>query len=49
LVEEQVMDDMLRQLLSREMMYEPLRQICDKYPEWLAAHRDRLPEDEYQR
>ena len=25
------------------------RQICDKYPEWLATHREKLPAADYQR
>ncbi|CAN0478221.1 unnamed protein product, partial [Discosporangium mesarthrocarpum] len=24
-------------------------QICDKYPEWLATHKARLPPEDYQR
>jgi peroxin-19 len=43
------MDNMMQQLLSREMMYDPLKQICDKYPEWLATHREALPEPDYLR
>ena len=45
----EVMDNMMQQLLSREMMYDPLRQICDKYPEWLAIHKEQLPEADYLR
>lgn len=29
----------MRQLLSKDLMYEPTKQICDKFPEWLAIHR----------
>jgi peroxin-19 len=43
------MDNMMQQLLSREMMYDPLKQICNKYPEWLATHREALPEPDYLR
>lgn len=37
----------LRQLLSKEIMYVPVKQICDKFPEWLAMQEDALPKDEY--
>lgn len=29
----------MRQLLSKDLMYEPAKQICDKFPEWLAIHK----------
>lgn len=35
----EVIDGVMRQLLSKDLMYEPTRQICEKYPEWLAIHR----------
>ncbi|CAN0078768.1 unnamed protein product [Pylaiella littoralis] len=44
-----VMDNIMQQLLSRELMYDPIKQICDTYPEWLATHRDSLPAADYQR
>lgn len=34
-----VIDGVMRQLLSRDLMYEPIKQICDKFPEWLALHK----------
>ncbi|CAM9160605.1 unnamed protein product [Laminaria digitata] len=44
-----MMDNIMEQLLSRELMYDPIKQICDKYPEWLATHRDKLAAADYQR
>ncbi len=35
----EVIDGVMRQLLSKDLMYEPTRQICEKFPEWLALHR----------
>jgi hypothetical protein len=35
----QVIDGVMRQLLSKDLMYEPAKQICDKFPEWLAIHK----------
>lgn len=37
----------LRQLLSRDIMYHPVKQICDRFPEWLAVQEDTLPREEY--
>ena len=35
----QVIDGVMRQLLSKDLMYEPTKQICDKFPEWLANNK----------
>jgi peroxin-19 len=35
----EVIDGVMRQLLSKDLMYEPTKQICEKFPEWLALHR----------
>jgi hypothetical protein len=43
----EVVDGIMRQLLSRDLMYIPLKQICEKYPEWLAIHKQKLREAEY--
>lgn len=45
---DQVVDNMMRQLLARDLMYEPMKLVCEKYPEWLAEHVDGLTADEYQ-
>jgi len=39
----------LKQLLSKEIMYIPVKQICNKFPEWLAIQEIHLPKEEYQR
>lgn len=44
-----VVDDMMKQLLSKEVIYDPMRQICEKYPEWLAEKRDKLSKEDYER
>ncbi|BGP54286.1 hypothetical protein JCM8202_000718 [Rhodotorula sphaerocarpa] len=33
-----MLDDMMKQLMSREMLYEPLKELADKYPPYLSAH-----------
>jgi peroxin-19 len=35
----EVIDGVMRQLLSKDLMYVPTKQICEKFPEWLALHR----------
>ena len=44
-----VVDGMMRQLLSKELMYEPMKQVCDRFPAWLAESKAHLSEDEYQK
>eukprot|EP00605_Chrysophyceae_sp_TOSAG23-4_P000175 GSChrysophyteH1.ASY1.ANO1.209.1 assembled CDS len=44
----EVVDGVMRQLLSKDLMYEPTRQICDKFPEWLALHKKNLAVAEYE-
>ena len=39
----------MRQLLSKDVMYDPMKQITAKFPEWLAEHEDSLPEEDYER
>lgn len=46
---DQVVDNVMRQLLAKDLMYEPMKLVCDTYPEWLAEHRDGMTEDEYAR
>jgi len=44
-----VMDGMMKQLLGKELMYEPMKSVCDLFPKWLAEHKDRCTHDEYYR
>jgi peroxin-19 len=43
-----VVDGVMRQLLSKDLMYEPVKQICEKFPEWLAMHKKNLTQNEYE-
>ena len=43
----EVIDGVMRQLLAKDLMYEPVKQICDKYPEWLALHKINMRDNEY--
>ncbi|CAL5228334.1 g11443 [Coccomyxa viridis] len=42
-------DTIMQQLLSKDVLYQPMKDIGAKYPGWLAAHRDSLPAGEVQR
>lgn len=41
------MDGMMEQLLSKELMYEPMKQVAEKFPAWLAAHKGKLTSEEF--
>ena len=42
-----VMNSMMKQLLSKEIMYEPVKEITEKYPEWLAENERKLYPKEF--
>uniref|UniRef100_A0A8C9FCQ4 Peroxisomal biogenesis factor 19 n=1 Tax=Pavo cristatus TaxID=9049 RepID=A0A8C9FCQ4_PAVCR len=44
-----VVQSVLQHLLSRDVLYPSLKEITDKYPEWLQRHRAALPEEQYER
>lgn len=42
-----VVNGMMQQLLSKDIMYEPMKQVTEKFPLWLEEKKDFLSEDEY--
>jgi len=42
-------DGVMRQLLTRELMYEPIRRLCESFPEWLASNAPSLVVEHYER
>jgi peroxin-19 len=46
--EDALMDGMMEQLLAKELMYEPMKQVADAFPQWLQDNRDKLSDKEYQ-
>jgi len=42
-----MIDGMMEQLLSKELMYEPMKQVAQKFPQWLQDHKDNLEPEEY--
>lgn len=41
-----LMDTMMRQLLSKEVLYEPMKEIGERYPEWLETHKAELSSED---
>lgn len=44
-----MMQGMMQNLLSKDLLYPALRDIVDKYPDWLADKRPSLADEEYER
>jgi Pex19 protein family len=44
-----ILDGMMEQLLSKDIMYEPMIQVATKFPLWLQEHRSTLSTTEYER
>lgn len=39
-----IVDGMMEQLLSKDLMYEPMKQVADQFPAWLEENKDILSE-----
>jgi Pex19 protein family len=37
-----VVNGMMEQLLSKDLMYDPMKQVATRFPDWLREHQDRL-------
>lgn len=44
-----LVDSMMNQLLAKDVMYEPMKSICEKYPEWLAEKEEHMSREDYER
>lgn len=42
-----VIDGMLKQLLSKDLMYEPMKQVTEEFPRWLAENKQTLSNEDY--
>lgn len=42
-----VIDGMMEQLLSKDLMYQPMKQVAGRFPSWLDANKSKLSESEY--
>jgi len=42
-----MMERMMQSLLSKDLLYPAIKDIVEKYPEWLADNRGKLPKEEF--
>ena len=42
-----MMEGMMQSLMSKELLYPPMRDIADKFPGWLADNRNKIDSDLY--
>lgn len=40
---------MMEQLTNKEILYEPMKELDDKFPEWLEKNRGKTPAEEFKR
>lgn len=38
----------MKQLISKDVLYEPMKEMYEKYPKWLSAHKSTLAPADYQ-
>jgi peroxin-19 len=43
-----VIDNMMRQLLNRDLMYIPMKSVCEKFPQYLAKNAIKMTKQEYE-
>lgn len=43
------LDSLMHQLLSKEVLYQPMKDIASKYPQWLTDHEDKLSDGDKDR
>ncbi|OWR47617.1 putative house keepingprotein [Danaus plexippus plexippus] len=43
------MQGMMQSLLSKEVLYPSLKELVDKYPDWLRDNKGKLPQEDYER
>ncbi|KAK4355917.1 hypothetical protein RND71_024888 [Anisodus tanguticus] len=46
---ESIVETMMQQLLSKEILHEPMREIGERYPKWLEDNKAKLTSEEYER
>ncbi|KAK8968838.1 Peroxisome biogenesis protein 19-1 [Platanthera guangdongensis] len=46
---ESIVESMMQQLLSKEILQEPMKEIGQRYPKWLQEHKDKLSKEEFDR
>ncbi|XP_074317434.1 peroxisome biogenesis protein 19-2-like [Silene latifolia] len=46
---ESMVETMMQQLLSKDILYEPMKEIGERYPKWLEDHKSSLSPTDYER
>ncbi|XP_047330706.1 peroxisome biogenesis protein 19-2-like [Impatiens glandulifera] len=46
---ESIVETMMQQLLSKEILNEPMKEIGERYPKWLEDNKSKLSKDEFDR
>ncbi|CDP09967.1 unnamed protein product [Coffea canephora] len=46
---ESIVETMMQQLLSKDVLHEPMKEIGERYPTWLEDNRTKLSSEDYQR
>uniref|UniRef100_A0A2C9WB08 Uncharacterized protein n=1 Tax=Manihot esculenta TaxID=3983 RepID=A0A2C9WB08_MANES len=46
---ESIVETMMQQLLSKEILHEPMKEIGERYPKWLEEHKASLTTADYER
>ncbi|CEP07288.1 hypothetical protein [Parasitella parasitica] len=46
---EGVLEGMMSQLMSKELLYEPMKDLSQKYPAWLEEHKDTADKSDYEK
>lgn len=44
-----LLDEMLQELSSKEILYEPMKEMNDKYPEWIRKNEASIPKEDLDR
>jgi peroxin-19 len=42
-----MIDGMMEQLMSKDLMYEPIKQFATSFPPWLEERKDTMPKEDY--
>merc|ERR1712012_1211288 len=45
--QEPIEEDMMQSLLSKELLYPAMKDIADKFPDWLADNRNKVTDEEF--
>eukprot|EP01112_Ceratiomyxa_fruticulosa_P015503 TRINITY_DN455_c0_g2_i1.p1 TRINITY_DN455_c0_g2~~TRINITY_DN455_c0_g2_i1.p1 ORF type:complete len:348 (+),score=111.50 TRINITY_DN455_c0_g2_i1:69-1112(+) len=41
------LEGLVESLISKDVLYEPMKELREKYPPWLESHKDKLSEEEF--